>query len=156
MFPVGQATTWHMHVSFQETSNVPTREKTEHGARRCEAFRFGAERWRPRIRLYHNGHNLDARRGPEYLCQIGISHFDPEHTVTASLRTQHSHSSRMSSSPAHMDYGFVSSPTGSPNMSNYSVSSQYLDSTSESSSPSSPHIVRTFCGLISQPWIKRS
>src|ERR1700722_3068699 len=42
-----------------------------------------------------------------------------------------------------MDYGFVSSPSGSPSMSNYSASSQYLDSTSESSSPSSPHIVRS-------------
>lgn len=47
----------------------------------------------------------------------------------------------MSWSSSNMDYGFVSSPSGSPSMSNYSTNSQYLDSTSESSSPSSPHTV---------------
>ena len=39
-----------------------------------------------------------------------------------------------------MEYGFVSSPSGSPSMSNYSSTSQYHDSTSEASSPRSPRI----------------
>jgi len=51
-----------------------------------------------------------------------------------------------------MDYGFVSSsPSGSPNMSNYSANSQYLDSTSESSSPSSPHTSDTSAMGFSNP-----
>lgn len=49
---------------------------------------------------------------------------------------------------SNMEYGYVSSPSQSPNQSIFAAG-QYFDSTSESSSPDSPHV------SMSIPWIQQ-